>query len=395
MSVDMASVAEIDSINLPVPPCCIEFWPADTSFFIIGTYLLKKDEPQPHGQAREGSLILLRIEQGKISIVHTLKTKFAVLDLHFHPFHATFFTASTSTGSLALYQMHYDSETQPRMIPRFVLQIWEPTILVTSFAWNPYYRNKLAASLATGEIVHCYITSQAWTEGLRHPDGEEQEELTDIERQWFPTETLYSHDMEAWTVAFTPNGKDIVSGGDDAVVRGIGSQWSAQSQENNEGKDEIKWTSKNLHGAGVTAVLPISAQLFLTGSYDEHIRLYRLPEATAGALVTREGALAEAKLDGGVWRLKLLDTPVPRWEEQYDILCSCMHAGVRIVRLSKTKAGNWRFSVLAAFTKHQSMNYGSDFQPGWASVAEAANERVVVSTSYYDKLVCAWKVTVP
>lgn len=67
------------------------------------------------------------------------------------------------------------------------------------------------------------------------------------------------------------------------------------------------------------------------------------------------------------------------------ILASCMHAGTRIVRLQQAPDdGEWRFEVLARFEEHKSMNYGSDVQP-----SEQPTKKVV-STSFYDKLLCVW-----
>lgn len=73
------------------------------------------------------------------------------------------------------------------------------------------------------------------------------------------------------------------------------------------------------------------------------------------------------------------------------ILASCMHAGTRVVRLCKgdNSSGDraWGFEVLARFEEHESMNYGADFQP----VSRSAENRIV-SISFYDKLMCLWRV---
>lgn len=74
-----------------------------------------------------------------------------------------------------------------------------------------------------------------------------------------------------------------------------------------------------------------------------------------------------------------------------------MHAGTRIVKLTRNgKSENeddaeeaWTFKILARFQEHQSMNYGSDVQP---QVDEDGARRVkVVSTSFYDRLLCLWE----
>ena len=411
MTINMASVTELDSVTLSQPPCCIEFWPADTNYLVVGTYLLQKDEPVPDAAAtssstprpqyREGSLVLLKLDKGKLQIISTLTTDYAILDLHFHPFMVTILTASTSTGALAFYELNYDRGPHPRIEPRFVMRLWAPTTLVTYFSWNPYHRLRLVVSLNTGEVVWVAFDAEAWQSALR--GGEEEgvvpvidvRELSAAAKSVIKLERLYAHDMEAWTVAFSPNGQHVLSGGDDGVVRGhtAANTPAGPDEWADVRAEQFCWVSRNPYGSGVTAVLPLTSSLYLTGSYDEHVRLVQTPEHHGGSGPRQ--TLAEARLGGGVWRLKLLDTPVPRWEEQYDVLCSCMHAGARIVRLRRNKLGRWAFEVLAEFTRHESMNYGSDFQPGWDGGGEKAFERAVVSTSYYDRLVCAWKLTVP
>lgn len=86
------------------------------------------------------------------------------------------------------------------------------------------------------------------------------------------------------------------------------------------------------------------------------------------------------------------------------ILASCMHAGSRMVRLSRSaddedgdssssssssSSSKWSFEVLGMFEEHESMNYGSDVQPGGVS-----NVKTIVSTSFYDKLLCVWRFDV-
>ena len=68
-----------------------------------------------------------------------------------------------------------------------------------------------------------------------------------------------------------------------------------------------------------------------------------------------------------------------------------MHAGTRIVQLSRS-GEEWEFAVLAKFEEHKSMNYGSDVQPLIGGVGAEQQKRVIVSTSFYDKLMCVWRV---
>lgn len=148
------------------------------------------------------------------------------------------------------------------------------------------------------------------------------------------------------------------------------------------------------HTAGVTAILPLAfpmvdeAPVLLTGCYDESLRVYH---------ATRRGeVLAEQGLDGGVWRLQLLDSTASSasgWS--YLVLASCMHAGTRLVRVTckiEDGASEWGIEVLAKFTEHESMNYASGVWMGQGGRETARSELLCVSSSFYDRRLCVWTV---
>lgn len=159
------------------------------------------------------------------------------------------------------------------------------------------------------------------------------------------------------------------------------------------------------HTAGVTAILPLpvpmadDAPLLLTGSYDEVLRVYHA--------TYRGEVLAEEGLGGGIWRLQLLgstETLDSNYGEEsvvegrFLVLASCMHAGTRVVRVTQKKRdqiSEWSIEVVAEFTEHESMNYASDVWKGPTSGAsEASSELLCVSSSFYDRRVCVWRVKV-
>ena len=73
--------------------------------------------------------------------------------------------------------------------------------------------------------------------------------------------------------------------------------------------------------------------------------------------------------------------------ESFVILVSCMHAGSIVVRLHyDATVDSWDFHTIAEFTEHKSMNYGSDV------LSSDGRSTKVVSTSFYDKLLCLWNV---
>ena len=70
-----------------------------------------------------------------------------------------------------------------------------------------------------------------------------------------------------------------------------------------------------------------------------------------------------------------------------------MHAGTRIIRVHRKRDDEaaseaWEFEVVYCFEEHGSMNYGSAAQPSASSL------KTIVSTSFYDKIMCLWRVDV-
>jgi diphthine methyl ester acylhydrolase len=78
----MTSINSIDSLILDLPPSCIEFWPLNPQYAVVGTYHLEKpDGPEEASteeeadasvaaefkpQERNGSIALLRIDNDKM-----------------------------------------------------------------------------------------------------------------------------------------------------------------------------------------------------------------------------------------------------------------------------------------------------------------------------------------
>lgn len=152
---------------------------------------------------------------------------------------------------------------------------------------------------------------------------------------------VHEHELEAWMMTFTPESLNVLSGGDDMVlqcshvadddgddddeseeeeeaeqeeVEDEDEQHILQKKPNNKNKNNLLWQNRKLHHAGITAILPLSETLIITGSYDDHIRLLQLPKLPGD---TRPQLLAELNLGGGVWRLKLLTArgASSQWDE--------------------------------------------------------------------------------
>lgn len=248
-------------------------------------------------------------------------------------------------------------------------------ILFLSFCWHPSRADMLALTTSTGHVYFVHLAT--------------------FEKDWkLHTEPVITHTLEAWTVSLSPNitpseeanevAFRVFSGGDDSKLRFGTYRWNV-SEDGLTGV--IPAMEARGHDAGVTAILPLFVQedgseLVVTGSYDENIRLFSV------APYSRPKNLTESGLGGGVWRLKLItldrtSTETEIWKAK--ILVSCMHTGARVVELFQPTHGGHQFRVLSRFEEHKSMNYGSDFQPGWKDNVS------IVSTSFYDRLLCLWE----
>lgn len=313
-------------------------------------------------------------------------------------------------GSVALFQVSTDfsgnaSTASPRITQLWTKQVHEdPSIPALFLAWAP--QNWFPRPAADGFAVTFSDsrTSVFGTEGDIHDE--------DSVVEWGTYEAKQM--IEVWFVALSTAAGNPEAGKDQSTTpfmftgNDFGSLHMRRFDNTTELDDPDEHVSPLLlehddrarhHTAGVTAILPLSvpmvddAPIVLTGSYDESLRVYH---------ATRRGEiLAEQGLDGGVWRLQLLDTTeVPGSdgsEWRFLVLASCMHAGTRLVRVTcKQQDGTaeWDIEVLAKFTEHESMNYASGVWEGGKVSRKTAGafELLCVSSSFYDRRLCVWTV---
>ncbi|KAK3110006.1 hypothetical protein LTR53_016156 [Teratosphaeriaceae sp. CCFEE 6253] len=378
----MTSISSIRQLTLGLPPSCIAFCPTRPQYFVIGTYHLLSNATAPNGdatgdaeesehgpQSRSGSLMLYELKDDEIVHVATEPTPdFAILNLQWSPHspaNGEVLAVATSTGLLVFYELRRE-QSQMRLASRGMHRVCDASTLVLSLAWHPAQAGVVGVTLSDGRICLCAsMSGKPWAD----------------EGATLSVTTVHEHSLEAWTLAFRQHddGVDVLSGGDDLVLQ--------LSTANGDDVFASRWQDRKLHQAGVTAILPIADDLVMTGSYDDHIRLISTPS------VGRRQLLAEMDLGGGVWRLKLISDSADKacaaaaeGSRSMVILASCMHAGSRVLRLSRSAdTEDWSFENLARFEEHKSMNYGSDVQPGLGIV------KAIVSTSFYDKLLCLWR----
>ena len=323
---------------------------------------------------------------------------YAAFDLHFHPRDPTLFAIAGSSGCVALFKVSGEEETITEL---WTLPVHEDTSIPVLFlAWTP--QDWFTQEKADGFAV-TFSDGQTTVFGTTSGDITEQEKITEV-GTFKARETI-----EVWFVAMDvyPKSPFLFTGDDFGSLHTR--RFTLENPDANSGngdEDEQSILPAVLldhndraqhHTAGVTSILPLPLPLFedapilITGSYDEHLRVYH---------ATRKGAvLAELCLGGGVWRLQGLGVENTAFlsgsgpqEWRILLLASCMHGGTRVVRITGDGQSQWNIEIVAEFTEHESMNYASDVWKGDQS--RKASELLCLSSSFYDRRVCLWRVNV-
>ncbi|KAL3724384.1 hypothetical protein ACJRO7_029541 [Eucalyptus globulus] len=107
----------------------------------------------------------------------------------------------------------------------------------------------------------------------------------------------------------------------------------------------------------------------LTGSYDEHIRVWDIRS------ISKPVNQSSICFGGGVWRIKQ-HPHVPSV-----VLAACMHDGFALVDLRGEA-----IKIAETYNRHSSLAYGADWQKGTSK--ERKRENMVIATcSFYDRLI--------
>ncbi|CAG9941432.1 unnamed protein product [Clonostachys rosea f. rosea IK726] len=392
-------IASKASVILDLPPSCIQLSPNHPEYVVIGTYNLEKDQSQASEgqeagskevQSRNGSLVVFRAEDDSLAHVQTEASASALLDLRFHPSadFAGLLAVVSSTATLSVFRLdpESDSSSPLKHIATSRCDGVEEDVLFLQFQWHPVHPYVIGVTTSTGSVMLLQLN-----------EGWEIAKSTSLDIE---------NSLEAWCVAFSPQpipgtgGEDtatsvVYAGGDDSKLRynsysGIVSL-AAEAEY-------APQTVSGKHDAGVTAILPLDlhepngGRLVLTGSYDDTLRLFAIHDLDKSYGMKRVKPLMEQNLGGGVWRLDLVEAKsLDGGAAKIIVLASCMYAGARLVEVGSTDGQEWSCKILARFEEHKSMNYGCTFR--WDRQG-ASRTLLCLSTSFYDKLFCLWKVDV-
>ncbi|OAQ66622.1 WD40 repeat-like-containing domain-containing protein [Pochonia chlamydosporia 170] len=398
--------ASAKRLVLDLPPSCMQFSPIDSSYFVVGTYNLHRQDPsesEPESQTQTQQAVpeatendvpetesATRISQSRsgslIIKVQAMPQPSALLDLRFHPHHSKhqgIFAVVSSTGTLAIYRLNTENNQPLEHVATSRCSDLGEDVLFLQCNWHPSVENVIAVTTSTG-LARVFYLNGSWA----------IKDWVDVDVQ---------NTLEAWSVCLSnpdsSNGDErkqvtVYCGGDDSILRYTSLSLGQSNIKQNIETEYPPISIKGPHNAGVTAILPLSAwtpagwRIVITGSYDDQLRVFAVndPHESYGAKMVQ--LLTEIDLGGGVWRLNLIDMKVnslQRGSVYILLLASCMHAGPRVVEVVTDDGQTWRCSVLARFEEHQSMNYAAD-----CLYNHDKRSLTCVSTSFYDRLMCLW-----
>ena len=403
------SVERYKELIISERPSCVQFWPEDPYYFVLGTYKLETNirdranpvtgSPKPLTQTKSGSLRLFQTVSDELlqEVVESRKNLVdcAVFDLQFSPSEKDLFAIATSNGMVITFKIVWGEDVPHFEIVREFITKHQDPVAFTYLTWLPERSCAIATVTDSGEVVifnphentdntvvpcHSEIAwCVCWYNRTvrRLPPHEANEEAPFVgsnedgprlfEHPLYQQDGRYKGGPFEDGQLLDEDGSSIshklllASGGDDSrlVVSRLGSMITRGDVLPRRELDEshhlqdlyYDWSmDSKTHKAGVTAIIHIGFDILVTGSYDEHIRVLEAERRSQ-----RCKLYAEEKVGGGVWRLNVIDGPHVKGEGPWyssngkeikvTLLASCMLGGVKIVEIQRTPAGEWTIEV--------------------------------------------------
>lgn len=358
------------------------------------------------------------------------------------------FAVATSSGSISLFTLkgnliNCSDDMMGEIVHLNTFQIFPESIVVTSLAWHSSSNGPIAVSTSDGNVSilnFCEDYTVLHQHSVINVHGNNEAWIVafsmDLDHLHAGTyDTYVTHGQHDQHGNVQPPRKDqfqrfmsplqgVYSGGDDSLLR------FAKFSRNKEGHTVPDYPASGLqhagadifggHNAGVTAILPIpliGQHILVTGSYDDHVRVYAIYDHRSSTENRKAKVLAELNIGGGVWRLTFLedyanesdcvDAYLRRETKDttFRIMASCMQGGVRVLEVTGHPGGEWTIKAIAElkFNTTNDLVYAGDVQPAGSPLRdnpdsvynENGEEYLFVSANFYEKQLCVWKYYKP
>jgi WD40 repeat protein len=264
---------EVIDIRTNLHACSIERLHRDF-LFACGTYELHEGE-----NVRAGEIVVV----SQSTIVHTMQCESGVLDMTYC---AGKLCVALSHGALSIYCIGGTDELDSEKLLFEITNAQPEEGLFLSLDVN--LRNSercwkdatsIVVSTQSGSVLVFQYAPEAASLVLTHRKPS--------------AHTMMKQDMPAWITFFNPhNSSRIVSGGDDCMMKLWRTAVADSTDENEEPSGlEAVATNRNTHSAGVTSGQwhPVHADIYATGSYDEHVRVWSCCQPSAPLLEIHTG----------------------------------------------------------------------------------------------------------
>ena len=371
------------------------------------------------------------------------------------------FAVASSSGSISLFRLKGTLVSgldgmMDEIVHLNTFQVFPESIIVTSLTWHSSSNGPIAVSTSDGKVSilnfrddytvlhqHAVINDhgnyEAWTVAFSMDMDHLYAGADDAEVAYGTRGTHCTHATHSPQVNVRPSlnnefqrfispKQGAYSGGDDSLLRfamfSRNGEGHTVPDEPASGFQHAESNGLGGHNAGVTAILPIPFNIFsgedilITGSYDDHVRVYAVYDHRISAENRKPKVLAELNIGGGVWRLTFLEdyTKEARrtaayvkreWEDTtFRILACCMQGGVRVLEVTGYLRGEWTIKVIAElkFNTTNDLVYAGDVQPAGPRAPNDPRDSgynddeekfVFVSANFYEKQLCVWKYYKP
>nr|GMC75688.1 diphthine methyltransferase homolog [Ipomoea batatas] len=310
------------------------------------TYTLQEgDNP-----SRSGSISLFDVnaDEGRLELLHRVETA-GIFDIKWSPVGGNvgpLLAQADAEGYVRVHRLESssdESEVQGNHLQE-ISHDHVSSSLCLCLDWNPS-ASSIAVGLSDGSVS-----------------------ILSLHESQLRTQEWKAHDFEVWAASFDIHQPQLVyTGSDDCKF----SCWDSRDDPS-----KLVFQNTKVHTMGVCCIAknPSDPNTLLTGSYDEHLRIWDVRS------ISRPVNEKSISLHGGVWRIKYHPV-VPGI-----VLTACMHNGFAVVNVERDEP-----EVMETYKKHGSLAYGADWQRGSLCMEGKRENTAIATCSFYDRLLHIWK----